>query len=66
MLDFAGPGLKAMMNKKMAGMLQNAPFKFARDNGLAYFEDLGWAPSRWKRYLLPPTGSAGCRYGCAR
>lgn len=42
MLDFAGPGLKKMMNKKMAGMLQNAPFKFAPDNGLAYFENLGW------------------------
>jgi Zn-dependent protease with chaperone function len=42
MLDFAGPGLKRMMNKKMAGMLQNAPFKFAPENGLALFEDLGW------------------------
>jgi methyltransferase (TIGR00027 family) len=42
MLDFAFPGLKKMMNKKMAGMFQNAPFKFAPDNGLAYFEDLGW------------------------
>jgi methyltransferase (TIGR00027 family) len=42
MLDFAGPGLKRMMNKKMAGMLQNAPFKFAPENGLAYFESLGW------------------------
>jgi O-methyltransferase involved in polyketide biosynthesis len=42
MLDFAGPGLQRMMNKKMAGMLQNAPFKFAPENGLAYFEDLGW------------------------
>lgn len=42
MLDFAGPGLKRMMNKKMAGMLQNAPFKFAPENGLAYFEGLGW------------------------
>jgi hypothetical protein len=31
-----------MMNKKMAGMLRNAPFKFAPGNGLAYFEDLGW------------------------
>jgi methyltransferase (TIGR00027 family) len=41
-LDFAFPGLKKMMNKKMAGMLQNAPFKFAPENGLAYFEDLGW------------------------
>jgi methyltransferase (TIGR00027 family) len=42
MLDFAGPGLKQMMNKKMAGILQNAPFKFAPENGLAFFEDLGW------------------------
>jgi methyltransferase (TIGR00027 family) len=42
MIDFAGPGLQKLMNKKMAGMLQNAPFKFAPDNGLAYFEDLGW------------------------
>lgn len=42
MLDFAGPGLKKLMNKKMAGMLQNAPFKFAPNSGLAYFEDLGW------------------------
>ena len=42
MLDFAGPGLKKLMNKKMAGMLQNAPFQFAPENGLAFFEDLGW------------------------
>jgi methyltransferase (TIGR00027 family) len=42
MLDFAFPGLKKVMNKKMAGMLQNAPFKFAPENGIAYFEDLGW------------------------
>jgi methyltransferase (TIGR00027 family) len=39
MLDFAFPGLQKMMNKKM---LQNAPFRFAPENGLAYFEDLGW------------------------
>lgn len=42
MLDFAGPGLKEMLNKKMAGMLVNAPFKFAPDIGLAFFEGLGW------------------------
>ncbi|ORB82658.1 SAM-dependent methyltransferase [Mycobacterium kansasii] len=41
-LDFAGPGLKKMMNKRMAGMLENAPFTFAPDNGLAFFEGLGW------------------------
>jgi methyltransferase (TIGR00027 family) len=42
MFDFAGPGLKRLMNKKMGGMLQNAPFIFAPENGLAFFEDLGW------------------------
>jgi methyltransferase (TIGR00027 family) len=42
MLDFAFPALKKMMNKRMAGMMQNAPFKFAPENGLGYFEDLGW------------------------
>lgn len=42
MFDFGGPGLKRLMNKKMAGMLQNAPFIFAPENGLAYFEALGW------------------------
>jgi methyltransferase (TIGR00027 family) len=42
MLDFAFPGLRKMMNRKMAGMLENAPFKFAPENGLAYFENLGW------------------------
>ncbi|PJE03336.1 SAM-dependent methyltransferase [Mycobacterium sp.] len=42
MLDLAGPGLKQMMNRNMAGLLQNAPFKFAPENGLAHFEKLGW------------------------
>jgi O-methyltransferase involved in polyketide biosynthesis len=42
MIDFSGPGLKRLMNKKMSGMLQNAPFVFAPDNGLAYFEEQGW------------------------
>ncbi|MEO6793869.1 MAG: SAM-dependent methyltransferase [Mycobacterium sp.] len=42
MLDFAGPGLNKMMNRKMAGIMANASFKFAPANGLAYFEDLGW------------------------
>ncbi len=42
MLDFAGPGLKRLMNKQVPGMLQNAPFRFAPENGVAYFEDLGW------------------------
>jgi hypothetical protein len=32
MLDFS----------EVAGPVQNAPFKFAPENGLAYVEDLGW------------------------
>jgi methyltransferase (TIGR00027 family) len=42
MLDFAFPGLKKQINKNIAGMSENAPFKFAPENGLAFFEDLGW------------------------
>ncbi len=42
MFDFGGPGLKRLMNKKVDGLLQNAPFIFAPENGLAYFEELGW------------------------
>ena len=36
------PGLKKQINKNIAGMSQNAPFKFAPENGLAFFEGLGW------------------------
>jgi methyltransferase (TIGR00027 family) len=42
MLDFAFPGLKKQINKNIAGSSENAPFKFAPENGLAFFEDLGW------------------------
>ncbi len=42
MLDFVGPGLKRNLNKSMADLMQNAPFRFAPDNGIAFFEDLGW------------------------
>jgi methyltransferase (TIGR00027 family) len=42
MLDFAFPGLKKQINKNIAGISENAPFKFAPENGLAFFEDLGW------------------------
>ena len=41
MLDFPFPGVKKLMNKNMASS-QNGLFKFAPDNGLAFFEDLGW------------------------
>jgi methyltransferase (TIGR00027 family) len=42
MLDFAFPGLRKRINKNVAGIAENAPFKFAPENGLAFFEDLGW------------------------
>ncbi len=42
MLDFAFPGLEKRINKNVAGISENAPFKFAPENGLAFFEDLGW------------------------
>ncbi|OBJ15797.1 methyltransferase [Mycobacterium colombiense] len=42
MTDFAFPGLRERINKNFAGISENAPFKFAPDNGLAFFEDLGW------------------------
>ena len=41
MLDFPFPGVKKLMNKNMPAP-QNELFKFAPDNGLAFFEDLGW------------------------
>lgn len=42
MIDFAFPGLKMRINKNVAGISENAPFRFAPENGLAFFEDLGW------------------------
>jgi methyltransferase (TIGR00027 family) len=47
MLDFGGPGLKKMMNKKMAGILENAPFKFAPENGLVTSKSWAGGRSRW-------------------
>nr|WP_163765957.1 SAM-dependent methyltransferase [Mycolicibacterium parafortuitum] len=42
MLDLAGPGLKKWMNEKSGGLLKNAPFKFAPEQGVGYFEERGW------------------------
>jgi methyltransferase (TIGR00027 family) len=41
-LDIWSAGVKRWMDKKTGGIMQNAPFKFAPNNGLAYFEELGW------------------------
>jgi methyltransferase (TIGR00027 family) len=40
--DLFSPGLRRRLTKKSASMLDNAPFKFAPANGVAYFENLGW------------------------
>jgi methyltransferase (TIGR00027 family) len=42
MVNFTGPELKKTMNDRIAGIRQNAPFKFAPENGIAFFEQLGW------------------------
>jgi len=42
LFDFVGPGLVRNWNKKTAGMFEKAPFKFGPENGLGFFEDLGW------------------------
>ncbi|WP_101952737.1 SAM-dependent methyltransferase [Mycobacterium sp. 3519A] len=42
MLDFSGPGLQKRLNKRSGGLLDSAPFRFAPENGVAFFEDLGW------------------------
>lgn len=44
-LDLASPGLMRTMNQRSGGLLRNAPFRFAPDNGLAFFEKLGWRVS---------------------
>lgn len=44
LLEFWGAGLKKWMSKKTRGIMANAPFRFGPDNGLAYFEELGWKP----------------------
>ena len=40
--DLWGPGLKKWMAAKTGAMMRNAPFTFAPEDGIAYFENLGW------------------------
>jgi methyltransferase (TIGR00027 family) len=45
-LDIASPGLLRMLTKRMAAQLQQAaPFKFAPEEGPAYFLRYGWKPT---------------------
>ncbi len=41
-LDFNSPRINAEVARHMSGILNNAPFKFAPANGVAFFEELGW------------------------
>jgi methyltransferase (TIGR00027 family) len=41
-VDFNSPRITAEMMRGMAGLLDSAPFKFAPENGVAFFEELGW------------------------
>jgi methyltransferase (TIGR00027 family) len=43
-LDFNSPRITRDMMKRMAKMLEHAPFQFAPANGVAFFEALGWKP----------------------
>lgn len=42
MLDFSGPGLQKRLNMRTGGLLDSAPLMFAPENGVGYFENLGW------------------------
>jgi hypothetical protein len=42
MFDFFSLALVHRLTKKSASMLESAPFKFARGDGVEYFEKLGW------------------------
>jgi methyltransferase (TIGR00027 family) len=41
-LDLGSPAILEMMRKGMGATLTNAPLKFAPENGVAFFEALGW------------------------
>ncbi len=41
-LDLGSPAILEMMRKGMGTTLSNAPLKFAPENGVAFFEALGW------------------------
>lgn len=41
-LDLGSPAILGMMRKGMGATLTNAPLKFAPENGVAFFEAIGW------------------------
>jgi methyltransferase (TIGR00027 family) len=50
-LDFNSPRILADMNREMGHELENAPLKFAPENGVAFWEALGWKPRDVKSLL---------------
>jgi methyltransferase (TIGR00027 family) len=66
MLDLVAPAILRMMHKGMGAHFENAPFRFAPPDGVAFFEALGWKTHdirslfheaiRWRRlpWLLRP------------
>lgn len=44
MLEFNSPRINRDMMKSMGKVLEHAPLRFAPENGLAFFEALGWRP----------------------
>lgn len=52
LVEFWGAGLKKWMTKKTAGIMANAPFMFGAENGLGFFEDLGWTTVEAESVLL--------------
>jgi methyltransferase (TIGR00027 family) len=52
LLEFWGAGLRKWMDRKTAAIMANAPFKFGAENGLAYFEQIGWTPLEVESILL--------------
>lgn len=52
LLEVASPAILDMMRRQMGAQLARAPLKFAPENGVAFFEDLGWK-ARDIRSMLP-------------
>jgi methyltransferase (TIGR00027 family) len=43
-LDFNSPRITAEMTRRMGALLKDSPFKFAPQEGVGFFEKLGWSP----------------------
>lgn len=41
-LDFNSPRITEELTRNMGALLESAPFRFAPENGVAFFEELGW------------------------